>query len=87
MDIAKEPVIPDTFKLLMIVKPTIAFTEAEKLKIDQYVMRGGKLIWFIDRLEAEMDSLQIKNQVLLMIAILTLKIFFLNMEYGLILIF
>ena len=36
----------------------------EKLKIDQYVMRGGKVIWFIDRLEAEMDSLQIKNQVI-----------------------
>ena len=64
MNIATEPVIPDTFRLLMIVKPTIPFTDAEKLKIDQYVMRGGKVIWFIDRLEAEMDSLQIKNQVI-----------------------
>jgi ABC-2 type transport system permease protein len=64
LNIAKEPVIPDTFKLLIIVKPTAAFTEEEKLKIDQYVMRGGKVIWFIDRLEAEMDSLQIKNQVI-----------------------
>jgi ABC-2 type transport system permease protein len=63
-NIAKEPVIPDTFRLLMIAKPTIPFTEAEKLKIDQYVMRGGKVIWFIDRLQAEMDSLQIKNQVI-----------------------
>jgi len=64
LNIAKEPVIPDTFKLLMIVKPTAPFTEDEKFKIDQYVMRGGKVIWFIDRLEAEMDSLQIKNQVI-----------------------
>jgi ABC-2 type transport system permease protein len=64
INIAKEPVIPDTFRLLMIVKPAIPFTDAEKLKIDQYVMRGGKVIWFIDRLEAEMDSLQIKNQVI-----------------------
>ncbi|KAA9041743.1 gliding motility-associated ABC transporter substrate-binding protein GldG [Ginsengibacter hankyongi] len=64
LNIAKEPVIPDTFKLLMIVKPTVSFTEDEKLKIDQYVMRGGKVIWFIDKLEAEMDSLQIKNQVI-----------------------
>ena len=63
-NIAKEPVIPDTFSLLMIAKPTIPFTEAEKLKIDQYVMRGGKVILFIDRLQAEMDSLQIKNQVI-----------------------
>jgi gliding-associated putative ABC transporter substrate-binding component GldG len=63
MDLTKEPVIPDTFKLLMIVKPTLDFTDAEKLKIDQYVMHGGKILCFIDRLEAEMDSLQIKNQV------------------------
>ena len=64
LNIAKEPVIPDTFKLLMIVKPTASFTEDEKFKIDQFVMRGGKVIWFIDRLQAEMDSLQIKNQVI-----------------------
>jgi gliding-associated putative ABC transporter substrate-binding component GldG len=64
MDLAKEPVIPDTFKLLMIVKPTLTFTNAEKLKIDQYIMHGGKLLCFIDKLEAETDSLQIKNQVI-----------------------
>jgi gliding-associated putative ABC transporter substrate-binding component GldG len=64
IDINKEPVIPDTFKLLMIVKPTHAFTEDEKIKIDQYVMHGGKVIWFLDRLNAEMDSLQLKNQVI-----------------------
>jgi gliding-associated putative ABC transporter substrate-binding component GldG len=63
MDLTKEPVIPDTFKLLMIVKPSLGFTDAEKLKIDQYVMRGGKILCFIDRLEADMDSLQVKNQV------------------------
>jgi gliding-associated putative ABC transporter substrate-binding component GldG len=64
INIEKEPIIPDTFKLLVIVKPTIPFSETEKLNIDQYVMRGGKVIWFLDRLEAEMDSLQIKNQVI-----------------------
>lgn len=64
MDLNKEPVIPDTFKLLIIVKPTLAFTEAEKLKIDQFVMHGGKLLCFIDRLNAEADSLQLKNQVI-----------------------
>ncbi len=64
INIANEPIIPDTFRLLMIVKPTISFTEKEKLKIDQYVMHGGKVIWFIDRLEAEMDSLQVKNEVI-----------------------
>ena len=64
MDLSKEPVVPDTFKLLMIVKPTLTFTADEKLKIDQYVMHGGKLLCFIDRLNAEADSLQMKNQVI-----------------------
>lgn len=36
----------------------------EKLKIDQYIMRGGKVMWCIDRLNAEMDSLRLKNQVI-----------------------
>ncbi len=58
------PLVDDTFKLLMIVKPTQPFTEMEKLKIDQYVMRGGKLLLFIDKLNAEMDSLRIKNEVI-----------------------
>ena len=34
------------------------FTDDDKLKIDQYVMRGGKIIWMIDVLAAEMDSLK-----------------------------
>lgn len=63
IDLNKELEIPDTFKVLILVKPKIKFTEEEKLKIDQYVMRGGKLLAFVDRLEAEMDSLQLKNQV------------------------
>lgn len=63
-NLQQEPIIPDTFKVLMMVKPSVPFTDEEKLKIDQYVMRGGNLLFFIDRLEAEMDSLQIKNQVI-----------------------
>lgn len=59
-----QPVIPDTFKLLIIVKPTLKFSAAEKLKIDQFVMRGGKLMLFQDKLEAELDSLKsMTNQV------------------------
>jgi len=55
--------IPSDFKALLIVKPTLAFTEQEKLKLDQYVMQGGKILFFIDELNAEMDSLKIKNEV------------------------
>ena len=42
---------------LMIVKPILPFTDEDKLKLDQYVMNGGHIIWFIDKLHAELDSL------------------------------
>lgn len=51
------PVIPTVFDALVIVKPTVPFTEKQKLKIDQYIMQGGKVFWLIDKLYAEMDSL------------------------------
>lgn len=58
------PVVDDSFKLMLIVKPSKPFSATEKLKIDQYVMRGGKLLIFMDKLNAEMDSLRIKNEVI-----------------------
>lgn len=48
---------PALIDALVIVKPTSVFTEEDKLKLDQYVMNGGKVIWFIDKLHAELDSL------------------------------
>ena len=52
------PIIPPVFKAMLITKPTTAFSDEQKLKLDQYVMQGGKLVWMIDNLYAEMDSLQ-----------------------------
>jgi gliding-associated putative ABC transporter substrate-binding component GldG len=48
---------PDLINTLLIVKPTQPFTDEDKLKLDQYVMHGGKIIWCIDKLYAELDSL------------------------------
>ncbi|MGZ3811699.1 MAG: gliding motility-associated ABC transporter permease subunit GldF, partial [Mucilaginibacter sp.] len=45
-------------KLLVIPKPDKPFTELEKFKIDQYIMRGGRVLWTIDQVSAEMDSLR-----------------------------
>ncbi|MBU7576511.1 MAG: Gldg family protein, partial [Flavihumibacter sp.] len=50
--------IPPVFDALIIAKPTSAFSDEQKIKLDQYVMQGGKLLWMIDKLYAEMDSLQ-----------------------------
>ncbi len=41
---------------LIIAKPITKFTEPEKFVIDQYVMNGGKVIFLVESLVAEMDS-------------------------------
>lgn len=47
-----------TMKLLVVPKPEKPFTEVEKFKIDQYLMRGGNILWAIDQVSAELDSLR-----------------------------
>ncbi|HEU4574586.1 MAG TPA: gliding motility-associated ABC transporter substrate-binding protein GldG [Chitinophagaceae bacterium] len=53
--------IPAAFNALVILKPTIPFTDEDKFKIDQYVMRGGKVFWMVDNMYAEFDSLYKSN--------------------------
>lgn len=62
LDLNVVPVIPRGVDVLMIVKPSQTFTEDEKLKIDQFIMNGGKLLCFIDNLYAEQDSLAFKPE-------------------------
>jgi gliding-associated putative ABC transporter substrate-binding component GldG len=57
-------VIPSNLDALIVVKPSLQFSDGEKLKLDQYVMRGGKLLCFIDNLFAEPDSLAFKPQTI-----------------------
>lgn len=45
------------FDLAIIAKPTEEFTEAEKFVLDQYIMHQGKMLWLIDNVQADLDSL------------------------------
>lgn len=47
----------NTYDLIISAKPTQAFTEEEKLVLDQYTMNGGKSLWLIDKVIMEKDSL------------------------------
>ncbi len=49
---------PDQLSALIIAKPRTAFSERDKFKIDQYVMNGGKVLWLIDKLNVDLDSLR-----------------------------
>ncbi|MGV3706201.1 MAG: gliding motility-associated ABC transporter substrate-binding protein GldG [Arcticibacter sp.] len=48
----------ESLSLLIIPKPQHGFTEAEKFKIDYFVSRGGSVLWAIDQVNAELDSLR-----------------------------
>ncbi|MDO8994313.1 MAG: gliding motility-associated ABC transporter substrate-binding protein GldG, partial [Daejeonella sp.] len=48
----------DQLKVLIIAKPEQPFTEAEKYKIDYFLMKGGRIIWSIDQVSADLDSLR-----------------------------
>lgn len=47
----------DGLKAIVIAKPDSAFSEKDKFIIDQYVMKGGKVVWAIDPLNTNLDTL------------------------------
>jgi ABC-2 type transport system permease protein len=47
----------DPYSAVIIAKPRLPFSEADKFVIDQYIMNGGKVLWLIDPVEVSMDSL------------------------------
>lgn len=54
--------IPGRFDAVIIAKPMQAFNEQDKFKIDQYIMRGGKVLWLVDGTNANMDSLRYNRE-------------------------
>jgi gliding-associated putative ABC transporter substrate-binding component GldG len=46
------------YDALLVLKPTQAYTEVEKYNLDQFIMQGGKAIFFIDALHLDMDSIR-----------------------------
>ena len=59
--VAKSPVASlkalEKYDLAVIAKPTETFSDAEKQVLDQFIINGGKTLWLIDQVTAEMDSL------------------------------
>lgn len=56
IDLTQTIHISNAYDALIINQPTRPFTEPEKLKIDQYIMRGGHVLWAINPMQATMDS-------------------------------
>jgi len=59
--VAKSPIgtleALEKYDLAIIAKPTETFSDSEKQVLDQFIINGGKTLWLIDQVSAEMDSL------------------------------
>lgn len=49
--------ISQELDLLIIPAPKVPFDEKAKFKLDQYIMNGGKVMWFIEKLNTDLDSI------------------------------
>lgn len=65
---------------LVIAKPRKAFTDTEKVILDQYIMNGGKTLWMIDAVNAEMDTLMTQKKLMAYPIDINMTDFFFN--YG-----
>lgn len=59
VEIGVDPLLDGKTDVLVVAKPTQPFSEEDKFIIDQYIMHGGKVLWLLDQVIADMDSFQI----------------------------
>jgi gliding-associated putative ABC transporter substrate-binding component GldG len=70
------------YEAIIINKPKETFSDKDKFKIDQYIMRGGHVLWLIDPLNASMDSLNNSNAQMFMTQDLNLNLDDMLFKYG-----
>ncbi len=54
-------VVRNKFDAIIIAKPDSTFSEKDKFIIDQYIMRGGNVLWLVDPVFASMDSIEFSS--------------------------
>ncbi len=71
-----------TYDAAIIAKPTQPFTDLDFVLLDQFVMNGGKTLWFIDAVNANMDSLSQASSFLAVPQLEELNLRNLLFKYG-----
>ncbi|MSQ78386.1 MAG: gliding motility-associated ABC transporter substrate-binding protein GldG [Flavobacteriaceae bacterium] len=51
------PVELNKYDVLVVAKPDSIYNPYERFKLDQYVMHGGKVLWLVENVVADMDSI------------------------------
>ena len=72
----------NSYDLLVVAKPTQPFPELDKYLLDQFLMGGGKVLWFLDGVHAEMDSLSFGPEFLAYPTVFDLNLTDLLFKYG-----
>jgi ABC-2 type transport system permease protein len=54
----KQIIVRNKFDAIVIAKPDSVFSEKDKFILDQFIMRGGSVLWLVDPVFASMDSIQ-----------------------------
>jgi len=70
------------FDALIIAKPQKPFSNLDKYLLDQFIMGGGKVLWLLDAVHAEMDSLSKSPQFISFPIIDRLKLDDMLFRYG-----
>jgi gliding-associated putative ABC transporter substrate-binding component GldG len=60
VDLPKSPTL-DGLDAIIIAKPDSTFSEDDKYKLDQFLMKGGKALFFVDALDIREDSINTKE--------------------------
>lgn len=63
VEIGKDALLDGKTDVLVVAKPTEEFSEDHKFIIDQYMLRGGKVLWLLDQVIADMDSFRIAPSI------------------------
>jgi len=78
--IGGKPGILNNYAAVIVANPTKAFNEPDKLVLDQYLMQGGSILWLLDPVAVDMDSLMYSSITLAFLR--DLKLNDLLFKYG-----
>lgn len=62
LSIGQQQIRLNRFDGIIVAKPQKAFNDLDKYLLDQYLMQGGKVMWLVDAIHANMDSLSERPQ-------------------------
>ncbi len=63
--LGKDASVLDRYKVVIVAGPVEKFSEADKYIVDQYIMRGGRVLWLIDGVRTDKESMGIANELAL----------------------